>query len=79
MAKKFKRFGAEVDVVSYVAQNENISDVPTVLVEAAVKQDLVVHHGSGKWGVRPNGRKLLMQRVEADMRAVSKLMKLKYY
>ena len=76
---KFKRFDTAVDVVSYVAKNGNISDVPSVLVEEASKRDLIVHHGGGTWGVRPNGRKLLMQRVESDMAAVSKLMKLKYY
>ena len=72
---KFKRFSADVDVVAYIATHGHISEIPTVLVEAARKSDFVIYLSNGNWAVRPKGRKLLMKRVESDMKAIAKIVR----
>jgi hypothetical protein len=66
------------DVVRRVAIKNSVKGLDPALVKFCVDGDFIVQHSPAKlnrWGTRPEGRKMLAQRIADDQKAVVALLK----
>ena len=66
------------DVVRRVAIKGNVTGLDHALVKFCVDGDFIVQYSSAKlsgWGTRPDGRRMLAQRIADDQKAVVALLK----
>ncbi len=64
-----------INIVSHVARTGGIASVPAGLAIVAIRRDYIIKHSTGGYGVRPNGRKVLTDRLKRDVDAVTALLK----